>query len=87
MDTVTMYKTDDGALFDKEEDAQVHERMTELRQWYDTLPDSLGNSPMEDRINWDDLVEWIALYPRQVRELLHLLETNRHTVMIGLKGA
>ncbi len=65
MKKVTMYKTNDGTVFDTEAEATKHEKIFELGEWYD-------NNPLfgDGTVDFEDLLEWCQDNKAKVKEML-----------------
>lgn len=68
MEPITAFKTSDGEVFMTEKEALFHEKLCEMREWYEDH--MLYGGVLGCRIEWDDLVDWLQDNRDEVKTIL-----------------
>ena len=68
MKKVMKFEANDGAVFDTEEAALAHDKLTELAEWYEE--NKLYGMYEGCRIEWDGFIEWCGDNKSKLKEIL-----------------
>lgn len=70
MKRVEIFKTEDGRFFESRAEAERHEEIHELAEWYEE--NKLYGNYDGCRIDWLDFLSWLEENKTKVREILSL---------------
>jgi hypothetical protein len=78
MKTVEKFEAYDGKTFETRANAEMHERLLKIREWYDEnaiySPYAMGHAEVVD---FDDLLEWLGDHQKVVKEILVILKKRK----------
>ena len=81
MKKVTKFESDDGTLFDTEQEALAHDKLEALREWYEE--NKIYGYYQGCRIDWSEFLEWLIYNKEKMRDILSAVDQERCYVSIG----
>ena len=75
MKKVTKFESDDGTLFDTEQEALAHDKLEALQEWY--AGNKIYGGGYSCSIDWYDFLDWFTDNKAKVGEILSAIDQER----------
>jgi len=67
---VKRFKANDGQVFKTEKEAEDHEKILALQEWYEEH--KLSGSTYGSSVSWDDFIDWLIDHRDEAKAILKL---------------